>query len=162
MIRRRKPEWQRLISGLYVPPLLWITDPYPCDDCCGDCTACVHCETTPDAYEMVIANSVDMDGTYILRCDFNPPCQWGFVFSGKCLDQIRLFMPVFQTDTLRARLENGSPEQTFGVDYVADWVMPFGATEHQCGAANNTLMTLVSSGGLLCSDATTTLTITAL
>ncbi len=40
MTRRRIHPWSRLISGLYVPPLLsFAGNPYPCGDCC--CIACL-------------------------------------------------------------------------------------------------------------------------
>ncbi len=32
---RRKPIWKRLTSGLYVPPLLGLGNPWPCSGCCG-------------------------------------------------------------------------------------------------------------------------------
>lgn len=39
---RSKPQWNRLSSGLYVPPLLGFAGkPYPCVDCCEPCIACL-------------------------------------------------------------------------------------------------------------------------
>ncbi len=37
MMVRRKPQWNRLSSGLYVPPLLGLGNPWPCPGCCQGC-----------------------------------------------------------------------------------------------------------------------------
>ncbi len=40
MTVRRKPQWNRLSSGLYVPPVLGFAgNPYPCPGCC--CVVCL-------------------------------------------------------------------------------------------------------------------------
>lgn len=59
MIRRRKPEWQRLISAFYVPPFLHFGDPYPCDNCCK--CPCPQCDgdTPPCCFKVVISGIVE-------------------------------------------------------------------------------------------------------
>ena len=59
MFRRRKPEWARLASGLYVPPYLKFAPWYPCcvegEDCCDG-------EAPPDEWQVVLAGIENIGG----------------------------------------------------------------------------------------------------
>ena len=60
MMVRRKPQWNRLSSGLYVPPFLWLGNPPPCagSPCCCECCACTECPLPTEA-EVTISNIVN-------------------------------------------------------------------------------------------------------
>jgi len=88
---RGKPAWDRLESGLYVPPVLSrqgrprMSPGYPC--CCGNDLVCIACSgIVPQNLQVVLsgivnlnpanvcANCSDLDGTYIVTYVGN--CYW--------------------------------------------------------------------------------------
>ncbi len=98
---RRKPQWNRLSSGLYVPPLLrFAGNPWPCSGCCERCDFCTS-GTSPLQFSVTyqgLVNSGCSDCEDILGTDTfvhehtntwtgpgstanNGPCVWGYTFA---------------------------------------------------------------------------------
>ncbi len=107
---RRKPIWQRLTSGLYVPPLLGLGNPWPCSGCC-ECPGCYDCDVAPgecasatsqcilyltlsDAAEDTCPDSLcgTLDGTYALCMVGAGPgtCHWRYTFDPAICDVTRI------------------------------------------------------------------------
>ncbi len=100
MFRRKKPEWQKLISGLYVPPLLKFGAGYPCSDCCGGCgdcdedTCCGTPGNVPGNMLLTIPASTAAPcvlcpgyaGDYVLPKHDTAECNWSanFTFEEEC------------------------------------------------------------------------------
>lgn len=97
-MRRQKPLWEKLASGLFVPPYLKFAPGYPC--CCA-CMECVFCKNNraPCSWEVTIDGIMESDtdacgscdsfnDTYILEFDTTAPthCAWqyDFDFPGIC------------------------------------------------------------------------------
>lgn len=88
MFRRRKPEWNKLASGLYVPPYLKFAGWYPF--CGEEDVECEHCvgELGPEQFQVTIpagtlinSDCPDCDSlnrTYILS--FTSGCNWRYDF----------------------------------------------------------------------------------
>ena len=80
--RKNRTPWEKLSSGIYVPPLLNFSRWYPCPDCCdtgtgtgtgeSDCPYCTG-SVLPEEFEVVIAgvtNSVCADCLAVLNGTF--------------------------------------------------------------------------------------------
>ena len=102
MFRRKKPEWQKLISGLYVPPYLKFGAGYPCPECCD---VCPHCTNTPTNLSVTITGITDtpscdqctqFNGTFVLdgfkveSPSLTDICHWQYDV-GACVVDSKIF-----------------------------------------------------------------------
>lgn len=167
MIHRRKPEWQRLISGLYVPPFLHFGDPYPCDDCCNKCP-CPECDgdNPPCCFKIVLSGMTD-DGCSQCHC-FNgayyventSDCVWqgsmglGIPCTDSAGDIPRItvfddggnFKLKFEIGGLTWIKNYGATKPT--CEDLVDESIPFSTSGEGCDASSSTcLVTAVISGG---------------
>lgn len=133
---RRKPDWARLLSGLYVPPYLSFAG-HPC--CCG-CAQCLNFEV-PSAFQIVIANTTgtcdlgpppvsctNWEGTFVLDhtpgTNFSPislgdDCRWIYVFDPAFCNATayELTLSKFSGETRKFRLVLVKPGA------INDWVI---------------------------------------
>lgn len=100
MIQPRKDPWQRLASGLYVPPLLNFSPGYPCSPCCEGIKCPCACTDAWVDIEVTFAGVADglcsdcdpsFNDTFILTRTLNDclatgRCYWRYVESGTCDD----------------------------------------------------------------------------
>ncbi len=92
-MRRIKDPWQKLTSGLYVPPYIKFAPPgHPC--CCDETVECAFCTgASPEQMEVTLSNvtngtCVDCDvlwnNTFVLDRYLGSPCDWSYFFAQTC------------------------------------------------------------------------------
>ena len=170
MFRRRKPEWAKLASGLFVPPYLKFAPWYPCPDCCG--TNCIHCQTgtAPNQYQIVVAgvgnascsDCGDFNATWVV--DFagidGHPCLWTYTLSSTICTATILSIEFFNPGSP----QNGSVLVAFEVSLFGTRALHFLKT-NVFGAPMDCELSSFSVGGPAssqCNISGATCTVTAL
>ncbi len=153
MFRRRKPEWAKLASGLYVPPYLEFAPWYPCPDCCdGSPTCeCTYCQGDlgPQQFQVefpagTLINTgqcTDCDAqntTFVLEC--NPSqCTWAYTYVAPvpCTDT-----EPFDYVTLDILFTGGEYLVDVAIGWtsavvVIEWTKNYGGTKPDCRNFSN-------------------------
>ncbi len=139
---RRRPEWQRLNSGLFLPRPLGFGVHWPCFGCCG--CDCAECDGSPPCcFKVVISGVVEgtcgecscLNDTY--HAKHSSACTWTRDTSAYPCDSDPLRVTVFDDGgNFKLKVELGGNV----------WIKDFGGTKPTCGTLTDESIPFDSSG----------------